>query len=173
MIDSEDTCAGFDDALDVDKDGIPDGCDDDSDNDGVVDSEDTCPGFDDALDADNDGIPDGCDDDVVDDDNDDNDDNDDTIDAECIHVYNIISPDDGNDKNGFLKIDCIEKYPNNTLTVCGRWGAVVFRAKNYDNIENVFVGKNNRGKSLPVGTYFFILERGKKAPIKGWIYINR
>ena len=58
-----DVCWGFDDAIDVDNDSIPDGCDSfiDSDSDGVGDSIDLCPGFDDALDVDNDSIPDDCD----------------------------------------------------------------------------------------------------------------
>ncbi|MDA8545856.1 hypothetical protein N9K60_03605 [Candidatus Poseidoniales archaeon] len=61
--DSEDLCEGYDDLLDTDNDGIPDGCDTltDSDNDGFSDSEDLCEGYDDLLDTDNDGIPDGCD----------------------------------------------------------------------------------------------------------------
>ena len=64
--DSDDTCPGFDDTVDVDDDGIPDGCDPlvDSDGDGVADSDDVCPGFDDTVDTDDDGIPDGCDPDV-------------------------------------------------------------------------------------------------------------
>ena len=61
--DPNDVCWGFDDAIDVDSDSIPDGCDSfiDSDLDGLVDSIDVCPGFDDALDVDNDSIPDDCD----------------------------------------------------------------------------------------------------------------
>jgi len=43
-----DICAGFDDKVDADSDGVPDGCD-------------ICAGFDDSADADSDGIPDGCD----------------------------------------------------------------------------------------------------------------
>ncbi|MFG6686142.1 PQQ-dependent sugar dehydrogenase [Mariniflexile sp. HNIBRBA6329] len=63
VIDSEDQCPGFDDAIDIDADGIPDGCDPliDSDNDGVADAEDQCPGFDDTADTDADGVADGCD----------------------------------------------------------------------------------------------------------------
>ena len=63
--DELDECEGYDDTIDVDADGIPDGCDSlvDSDDDGVADADDVCPGFDDNLDADIDGTPDGCDDD--------------------------------------------------------------------------------------------------------------
>jgi len=53
-----DQCEGFDDSIDVDNDGIIDGCDDiiDSDNDGVSDDEDQCNGQDDTIDVDNDTI---------------------------------------------------------------------------------------------------------------------
>ncbi len=82
-----DICLGFDDTADTDADTIPDGCDDDDDNDGVLDTVDcnplddsvttssandsdndgvndcldVCPGFDDNMDTDGDTIPDGCD----------------------------------------------------------------------------------------------------------------
>lgn len=74
---SADICPGFDDLVDEDLDGIPDGCDDlvgstdpqgDLDGDGVPNSLDQCPGFDDNLDSDGDGIPNGCDDNDADND---------------------------------------------------------------------------------------------------------
>mgnify|MGYP000569048295 CR=1 FL=1 len=42
VLDSVDICNGFDDSLDNDGDGVPDGCDDDDDNDGILDSVE-CP----------------------------------------------------------------------------------------------------------------------------------
>ena len=49
--------------MDVDADGIPDGCDSliDSDGDGVSDTNDVCLGHNDSIDIDQDGITDGCD----------------------------------------------------------------------------------------------------------------
>ena len=73
ICDAADICMGFDDNIDTDGDGVPDGCDNDtdtgmnnctvgdSDNDGVCDDVDVCIGFDDNADVDGDGIPDGCD----------------------------------------------------------------------------------------------------------------
>ncbi|NND52958.1 MAG: hypothetical protein HKN54_11185 [Flavobacteriaceae bacterium] len=64
VCDDDDICPGFDDGLDSDGDGIPDGCDDDdcpdSDGDGVCDADDLCPGQDDTIDYNDNGIPDGC-----------------------------------------------------------------------------------------------------------------
>ena len=63
VLEPNDQCAGFDDRVDDDNDGIIDGCDPfvDADEDGVEDSIDACLGHDDALDLDQDGMPDGCD----------------------------------------------------------------------------------------------------------------
>lgn len=62
--DANDTCPGYDDNIDVDGDGIADGCDSmiDNDGDGVNNTADLCEGFDDLIDVDQDGTPDGCDD---------------------------------------------------------------------------------------------------------------
>ncbi len=61
--DADDVCPDSDDTIDVDADGIPDGCDDliDSDGDGVSDDLDRCAGNDDTIDVDADGYPDACD----------------------------------------------------------------------------------------------------------------
>lgn len=66
----DDSCPELNDpsALDSDGDGLPDACDDDDDNDGILDDEDNCPLTpDDSTDSDGDGVPDACD---PDDDND-------------------------------------------------------------------------------------------------------
>lgn len=63
VINMYDRCQGHWDRIDVDGDGIVDGCDDliDSDRDGVADALDRCRGHDDAVDVDGDGLVDGCD----------------------------------------------------------------------------------------------------------------
>jgi len=61
--DPSDICRGHDDAVDIDNDTVPDGCDSliDGDGDGVSDSDDVCDGYNDSIDSDADGVPDGCD----------------------------------------------------------------------------------------------------------------
>jgi len=67
ICDPDDVCMGYDDAVDTNNNGTPDGCEDqtpactDSDNDGVCDVDDICNGGDDNLDTDGNGIPDDCD----------------------------------------------------------------------------------------------------------------
>jgi MYXO-CTERM domain-containing protein len=71
VADSSDTCSGYDDAVDVDADGIPDGCDSliDSDGEDGGDGEETLAGQCTCPDgskgqmvgpADDDGVDDGC-----------------------------------------------------------------------------------------------------------------
>ncbi|MCH8148859.1 MAG: hypothetical protein IH987_12815, partial [Planctomycetes bacterium] len=80
VINSCDLCPGFDDNIDCQPNGIPDGCDtdtdgdtvpdecdpcpldnpDDTDGDGVCDSDDICPVGDDNVDENGNGIPDDC-----------------------------------------------------------------------------------------------------------------
>ncbi len=78
-----------------------------------------------------------------------------------INVYNAISPN-GDSINDFLKIENIELYPNNFITVYTRWGDKVFEQAGYNNIEHVFEGKSNLGKNrqLLEGTYYYVVEKG-------------
>ena len=68
----------------------------------------------------------------------------------------ITANDDG--LNDYFIITEIEEkpyaFPNNELLVFNRWGEVVYRAKPY---ENNWGGKNNNGKDLPEGTYYYVL----------------
>ncbi|MGB5417249.1 thrombospondin type 3 repeat-containing protein, partial [Algibacter sp.] len=61
--DADDVCPGFDDNIDTDSDGTPDGCDDDDDDDTILDINDNCPltANTDQADGDNNGIGDVCD----------------------------------------------------------------------------------------------------------------
>ena len=70
VCDDDDICDGFDDNLDSDNDGIPNGCDscpndasNDIDNDGVCGAVDNCPGASNSnqADSDNDGLGNACD----------------------------------------------------------------------------------------------------------------
>ncbi|WP_275316153.1 gliding motility-associated C-terminal domain-containing protein, partial [Tenacibaculum bernardetii] len=128
----------------------------DTDGDGIPDSEDGLDGFGD----DDDGIVLG-------------------VDDTCIVVYNEITPN-GDGKNDYLIIDCIENFPTNTFEVFNRWGNTVYKVKGYNNRDKVFNGISegrlnvNADDKLPVGTYFYILDLGKGMKHKkGWIYISR
>ncbi len=105
--------------------------------------------------------------------------------ADDLIIYNLISPSDENNKNDFLLIKGINKYPDNSLKIFNRWGAKVFDVKGYNEQNNVFRGYSegrltiNSNKFLPTGTYFYILKYKKKRGTgtrtitkTGYLYIN-
>ncbi|RKN10771.1 DUF11 domain-containing protein [Aquimarina sp. BL5] len=99
-----------------------------------------------------------------------------TIDTICLTVFNEFSPNNDGVNEQFY-IDCIDRYPNNKLTIYNRWGNIVYQKDGYDN---TFDGTSN-GRAvlytedkLPVGTYYYILDLGDgNEPKAGWLYINR
>ena len=99
-----------------------------------------------------------------------------TIDPSCLKIYNEFSPN-GNGKNDYFYIDCINNYPNNTLEIYNRWGNLVYSKEGYDNTFN---GESNgrsvfnKNEKLPVGTYYYILDLGNGSERRaGWLYLIR
>lgn len=98
------------------------------------------------------------------------------VDPSCLVVYNEFSPN-GDGVNDYFKIDCISRYPNNTLQVYNRWGNIVFQTRSY---KNDWDGTPN-GRAmvqpedqLPVGTYYYVLDLGDGSePRTDWLYLNR
>lgn len=98
------------------------------------------------------------------------------VEPSCLVVYNEFSPN-GDGVNDYFKIDCISRYPGNTLQVYNRWGNIVFQTKSY---KNDWDGTPN-GRAmvqpedqLPVGTYYYILDLGDGSePRTDWLYLNR
>lgn len=89
-------------------------------------------------------------------------------------IYNLFSPNDDG-VNDFFIIEGIESY-NNNLEIYNRWGAIVYRANNYQNDwdgkANVSTFLNTQQR-LPIGTYYYILKVPEKnTNTAGWLYIN-
>jgi gliding motility-associated-like protein len=88
-------------------------------------------------------------------------------------VYNAVSPT-GDEKNEILRIDNIEKYPNNIVSIFNRWGDKVFEISGYDNDQKVFLGKSDAGKELVAGTYFYLINKNDgSAPVNGFLSLKR
>ena len=88
---------------------------------------------------------------------------------ECGFLFNQFSPN-GDGINDYLRINCIEDYPNNTLTIFNRLGSEVYSVVNYDNKWD---GTWKKG-ALPNGTYFYVLDLADGSEVKrGWIQIIR
>lgn len=97
------------------------------------------------------------------------------VEPTCVRVFDIFTPNhDGN--NDTFVIQCIEKYPNNTLKVFDKDGSLVYSKYGYDNSWNGYSNSKwalNRSKPLPAGVYFYILDLGNDTKtMTGWIFIG-
>ena len=80
-----------------------------------------------------------------------------------IFSYNLVSSN-GDGKNDNFMIDCISQFPNNNVKIFNRSGVLVYEANGYDNNDVVFRGIGEKGvytigNQLPVGTYFYIIDK--------------
>jgi len=89
-------------------------------------------------------------------------------------IYNGFSPN-GDGINDAFTIQGIDNFPNNTVCIFNRWGNQVFLKKGYTN-NDPFNGIWN-GKTLPDGTYFYLIEiegeDGLKKKFNGYLQIHR
>ncbi len=77
----------------------------------------------------------------------------DEIDNDDCFVTAAITPN-GDGKNDFFEIPCLDSFPNNELMIFNRWGDKVFEQTKY---QGDWDGERN-GLPLPNGTYFYILK---------------
>ncbi|HRK55729.1 MAG TPA: gliding motility-associated C-terminal domain-containing protein [Cyclobacteriaceae bacterium] len=78
----------------------------------------------------------------------------------ALKVYNLLTPN-GDGLHDFLKVENIEFYPNNKVSVFNRWGDQLFEVSGYDNLQKIFDGKSDStNKELSDGTYFYVIDDG-------------
>ena len=73
-------------------------------------------------------------------------------------VHNVVTAN-GDGKNAILKINDLDKFPGNEVIVIDRWGAEVFRQKNYANDWDFKKGSDY----LPAGNYVCIVKSNGKS----------
>ncbi len=83
-------------------------------------------------------------------------------------IYSGMTPN-GDGMNDHFNVKNIEFYPNNKLSVYGRWGTMVYQKDGYNND---WYGDFN-GKDLPDGTYYYMLEDGEGQMYTGYIQLQR
>ncbi len=104
--------------------------------------------------------------------------------ADCLTARNIITPNNGDDKNDKFIITCLDLFETNTLEIYNRWGQLVIDYQDYGCIsdnnseEECWTGKNRRDIDLPEGAYFYVLrgtylDGSPEEQIKGHITILR
>ena len=94
-----------------------------------------------------------------------------STDPSCtIEPLTTFSPN-GDAVNESWKIQGINAFPDNTVTVINRWGDVVFEQTNYDNESVYWNGTLPNGAEAPGGTYFFVIEITGGPTTTGWIQL--
>ncbi|SHF20993.1 gliding motility-associated C-terminal domain-containing protein [Mariniphaga anaerophila] len=89
-----------------------------------------------------------------------------------LNIFNGFSPN-GDGTNDNWQIEGIEKFPDNEVLIFNRWGDKVKALKNYDNVNVVWDGTNNRDELLPDGTYYYIVTLIKETKsYTGWVHIR-
>lgn len=79
------------------------------------------------------------------------------VDVEAtVVVYNALAPNSFEGDNKFMRI--INLPANHRVKIFNRWGDVVFKTSKYDNESTRFEGRNDDGKALPSGTYYYEIE---------------
>ncbi|UXX79707.1 choice-of-anchor L domain-containing protein [Reichenbachiella carrageenanivorans] len=151
---------------DIDGDGIPNFLDSDDDGDNLSSLAEDTNGDGDLTndDCDQDGIPNYLDADQCE------------LPAKVLN--NVISSSSPAPYNS-LQIDNIEDFPSNTVQIFNRWGNKVWETKGYDNNGNAFFGTADgsgilgSNGSLPVGTYFYIVDLGSgQELLKGFVRVQ-
>jgi uncharacterized repeat protein (TIGR01451 family)/gliding motility-associated-like protein len=79
----------------------------------------------------------------------------------------------GDGINDFFVIGGLEElYPNNSIKIFDRWGALIYEHAPYH--ERWWNGHRYDGVPVPRATYYYILELGgNEEPIRGFIYLTR
>lgn len=67
-----------------------------------------------------------------------------------VFIYNVFTPNNGDNLNQFFVVENIEQYPNSELIVFNRWGKKVYETSNYQN--------NWDGDGIADGTYYYVLK---------------
>jgi len=95
-----------------------------------------------------------------------------------IRPFNGVSRN-GDGKNDYFHINCIEAFEHNLVRIYNRAGTLVYEREDYrnDELDLRFDGRANKGitvmgNNLPDGTYFFIIDkRDGSKPVAGYLEI--
>src|SRR5665213_329167 len=87
-----------------------------------------------------------------------------------IKIYSGLTPN-GDGHNDTWIIDHLELFQPNHVVIYDRWGIAVWKGENYDNQNVVWKGTSLDGKTLPDGTYFYVIETQNQSA-KGWVELS-
>lgn len=86
---------------------------------------------------------------------------------------NILTPDIQDGANDVLFIDGLSLFiADCNVTVYNKWGQMVYQNNNYTNLGG-FEGKDNRGRNLDAGTYYYIIKSQGRKSATGYVDLIR
>lgn len=95
------------------------------------------------------------------------------VSACVLRFFTGLSPNgDGMNDTWVIENVTRPEFAENNVEVFNRWGQPIWSGKNYDNQSVVWDGRTHEGKTLPVGTYYFIANF-KGTLHKGFIELTR
>jgi len=74
--------------------------------------------------------------------------------------------------NDYLIINNIEYFPRNRVIILNSYGEQIRSFRDYDNVNVVWDGKNDRGQVLPDGVYYYIIEAEGHERMAGWVLMR-
>ncbi|RCW92196.1 T9SS type B sorting domain-containing protein [Winogradskyella arenosi] len=98
--------------------------------------------------------------------------------TETLFIPQGFSPNNDGKNDWFNIQGLYDVFPNHNLKIYNRYGSLIFEGNN----NNKWYGSANRGllktnKTLPVGTYFYVLQLNETGAnsrsFTGWVYLNK
>jgi gliding motility-associated-like protein len=88
-----------------------------------------------------------------------------------LNIFNAFSPNNDGVNDKWI-IEGIENFPENNVKFFNRWGDKLREFQNYNNVNSVWDGTNEKGNLVPDGTYFYILTITGSKTYTGWVQIR-
>ena len=87
-----------------------------------------------------------------------------------IVIPQAISPNNDGLNDAFEIQNLYDVHENHTLKIYNRYGSCIFEGNN----NSKWMGQSKEGKTVPVGTYFYVLElnNSENETFTGWVYCN-
>ena len=74
--------------------------------------------------------------------------------------------------NDYLYIQGIEQHPRNTVTIINSQGQIIITIENFDNQDRRWDGRDERGRAIPDGVYYYILTVDGMRPMAGTVVVR-
>ncbi len=96
------------------------------------------------------------------------------VDTAATSVDNNAFSPNGDGVNDTWYISRFEVPDDNIVTIYNRWGDLIWRGENYDNVNVVWDGTNNSGEPVTGGTYFYTISiTNSGQQLSGWLQVTK